>query len=230
MVRDLTFALRPGQTSAIIGGTGSGKTTLLNLIPRFFDATSGAVLVNGTDVREQSAGQLWSAIGLVPQAAFLFRGTVASNLRFGAAGGHRRGAVARARGRAGPRLRRQHARAARRPHRPGRHQRLRRPAPAAFHRPGAGQAARPVPVRRLLLGPGRRPPTPACAPRCGPRPRTPPWSSSRSGSARSCTPTRSSCSTPGRIAGIGTHAELLAELRGPTRRSSPPSSGEGVAA
>ena len=83
VVRDLTFTLRPGQTSAIIGGTGSGKTTLLNLIPRFFDATGGAVLVNGTDVRQQSAGPLRSAIGLVPQAAFLFRGTVASNLRFG---------------------------------------------------------------------------------------------------------------------------------------------------
>jgi ABC-type multidrug transport system fused ATPase/permease subunit len=83
VLRDLTFALRPGQTHAIIGGTGSGKTTLLNLIPRFLDVTGGAVLVNDTDVREQSPGQLVSAIGLVPQPAFLFRGTVASNLRFG---------------------------------------------------------------------------------------------------------------------------------------------------
>jgi ABC-type multidrug transport system fused ATPase/permease subunit len=83
VLRDLTFVLRPGQTSAIIGGTGSGKTTLINLIPRFFDVTGGAVLVNETDVREQSAEQLWSTIGLVPQAAFLFGGTVASNLRFG---------------------------------------------------------------------------------------------------------------------------------------------------
>jgi ATP-binding cassette subfamily B protein len=83
VLHDLTFALRPGQTSAIIGGTGSGKTTLLNLIPRFFDVTGGAVLVNETDVREQSAEQLWSAIGLVPQTAFMFSGTVASLLRFG---------------------------------------------------------------------------------------------------------------------------------------------------
>jgi ATP-binding cassette subfamily B protein len=83
VLKDLTFILRPGQTSALIGGTGSGKTTLLNLILRFFDATGGAVLVNGTDVREQSAEQLRSAIGLVPQEAFLFSGTVASNLRFG---------------------------------------------------------------------------------------------------------------------------------------------------
>jgi ATP-binding cassette subfamily B protein len=80
---DLTFALRPGCHSAIIGGTGSGKTTLLHLITRFLLATSGAVLVNGTDVREQGAEQLWSAIGMVPQDTFLFRGTVASNLRFG---------------------------------------------------------------------------------------------------------------------------------------------------
>lgn len=83
VLRDLDFALRPGQTCAIIGGTGSGKTTLLNLIPRFSDATSGTVLVNGTDVRDQAAEQLWGTMGLVPQTAFLFSGTVASNLRFG---------------------------------------------------------------------------------------------------------------------------------------------------
>ena len=80
---DLSFTLRPGETSAVIGGTGSGKTTLLNLIPRFFDAATGSVLVNDLDVREQELEELWSSIGLVPQAAFLFSGTVASNLRFG---------------------------------------------------------------------------------------------------------------------------------------------------
>ena len=82
VLNDVTFTLRPGQVSAIIGGTGSSKTTVLNLIPRFFDVTSGSVLVNGIDVREQSAEKLWSTIGLVPQASFLFDGTVASNLRF----------------------------------------------------------------------------------------------------------------------------------------------------
>lgn len=80
---DLDFALLPGRTSAIIGGTGSGKTTLLNLIPRFFEASRGSVLVDGVDVREQELEQLWSGIGLVPQAAYLFSGTVAGNLRFG---------------------------------------------------------------------------------------------------------------------------------------------------
>lgn len=79
----LNFTIRPGETSAIIGGTGSGKSTLLNLIPRFFDATAGVVRVNGVDVRAQSLEQLWSTMGLVPQTAYLFRGTVADNLRFG---------------------------------------------------------------------------------------------------------------------------------------------------
>jgi ABC-type multidrug transport system fused ATPase/permease subunit len=83
VLRDLTFTLHPGRTCAIIGGTGSGKSTVLNLIPRFFDPTGGAVLVNGTDVRDQELEQLWSCIGLVPQRSFLFSGTVASNLRFG---------------------------------------------------------------------------------------------------------------------------------------------------
>jgi ATP-binding cassette subfamily B protein len=82
VLEDITFTVRPGETTAIIGGTGSGKTTLLNLIPRLFDATGGRVLVNGVDVREQELDDLWSSIGLVPQAAFLFSGTVASNLRF----------------------------------------------------------------------------------------------------------------------------------------------------
>jgi len=83
VLENLTFTLRPGETTAIIGGTGSGKTTLLNLIPRFFDVTSGALLVDGVDVRRQTMEGLWSRIGLVPQRAYLFSGTVATNLRFG---------------------------------------------------------------------------------------------------------------------------------------------------
>ena len=83
VLSDLAFSFSPGATSAIIGGTGSGKTTLLGLIPRFFDASGGRVLVNGLDVREQELQQLWGSIALVPQTAFLFAGSVASNLRLG---------------------------------------------------------------------------------------------------------------------------------------------------
>jgi len=73
----------PGQTVAIIGSTGAGKTTLLHLIPRLLDATEGRVLVDGIDVRDYDPEALWARIGLVPQRAYLFSGTVASNLRFG---------------------------------------------------------------------------------------------------------------------------------------------------
>jgi ATP-binding cassette subfamily B protein len=84
VLRDLSFQLRPGETTAVIGGTGAGKTTLLNLIPRFFDPTAGTVLIDGVDVRDRDLEELWSGIGLVPQQAYLFGGTVASNLRFAA--------------------------------------------------------------------------------------------------------------------------------------------------
>jgi ATP-binding cassette subfamily B protein len=73
----------PGQTTAIVGSTGSGKTTLLNLVPRLFDATGGAVLLDGVDVRDLDPAVLARAVGLVPQRPYLFSGTVASNLRYG---------------------------------------------------------------------------------------------------------------------------------------------------
>jgi ATP-binding cassette subfamily B protein len=82
VLRDISFQLRPGETTAIIGGTGAGKSTLLNLIPRFFDPTSGAVLIDGVDARDRTLEELWACIGLVPQQAYLFGGTVADNLRF----------------------------------------------------------------------------------------------------------------------------------------------------
>jgi ATP-binding cassette subfamily B protein len=83
VLSDLDFEVPAGKTTAIIGSTGAGKTTLLNLLPRLFDATSGSVLVDGTDVRDLDPDLLWSRIGLVPQKPYLFSGTVASNLRYG---------------------------------------------------------------------------------------------------------------------------------------------------
>ena len=85
VLQGLSFEARPGTTTAIIGGTGSGKTTVANLLTRGFDVTSGTVLVDGVDVRAQSLDRLWSRVGLVPQAAYLFKGTVAENMRFGRA-------------------------------------------------------------------------------------------------------------------------------------------------
>jgi len=83
VLRDISFSVRPGQTTAIIGSTGAGKSTLLNLVPRLFDATGGSVSVDGVDVRRLDPELLWRRIGLVPQRAYLFTGTVASNLRYG---------------------------------------------------------------------------------------------------------------------------------------------------
>ena len=73
----------PASTTAIVGSTGAGKSTIANLIPRLYDATGGSLLVDGVDVRDLAREDLWRQIGLVPQKAFLFSGTVASNLRFG---------------------------------------------------------------------------------------------------------------------------------------------------
>jgi ATP-binding cassette subfamily B protein len=83
VLRGITFTAEPGQTTAIVGSTGSGKSTLINLLPRFYDATEGKVLVDGIDVRSMRQEDLWALIGLIPQQAFLFSGTVASNLRYG---------------------------------------------------------------------------------------------------------------------------------------------------
>jgi ATP-binding cassette subfamily B multidrug efflux pump len=80
---DVDLTARPGETVAVIGSTGSGKTTLLNLVPRLFDVTGGAVLVDGVDVRDLDPAVLSGRVGLVPQRPYLFSGTVASNLRYG---------------------------------------------------------------------------------------------------------------------------------------------------
>ena len=83
ILTEVSFTAEPGQLTAIVGSTGSGKSTLLNLIPRFIDATSGSVIIDGVDVRDQSLEEVWSGIGLVPQRAYLFGGSIAENLRYG---------------------------------------------------------------------------------------------------------------------------------------------------
>jgi ATP-binding cassette subfamily B multidrug efflux pump len=83
VLRDISFTARPGEVTAIVGSTGSGKTTLVNLIPRLFDATAGTVRLDGVDIRDLDRRDLWRRIGFIPQKAFLFSGTVASNLRYG---------------------------------------------------------------------------------------------------------------------------------------------------
>ncbi|HEU4355321.1 MAG TPA: ABC transporter ATP-binding protein, partial [Actinomycetota bacterium] len=79
----ISFSAGRGETTAIVGSTGSGKSTLVNLLPRLFDVTGGQVLIDGVDVRDLEQQDVWARIGLVPQRAFLFSGTVASNVRDG---------------------------------------------------------------------------------------------------------------------------------------------------
>jgi len=80
---DVSFSANPGEVTAVIGGTGSGKSTLVNLIPRFYDVTSGTIRVNGVDVQAVPQEALRSKIGFVPQKALLFTGTIAENIRYG---------------------------------------------------------------------------------------------------------------------------------------------------
>lgn len=83
VLHGISFAAESGSTTAIIGSTGAGKSTLLNLVPRLLDATSGGISIDGQDIEDVSLHSLRSGIGLVPQRAYLFSGTIASNLRFG---------------------------------------------------------------------------------------------------------------------------------------------------
>lgn len=82
VLHNLNFTAKPGQTTAFIGSTGSGKSTLINLIPRFYDVTEGAILIDGVDIREVTQHDLREQIGYVPQKALLFSGDIASNMRY----------------------------------------------------------------------------------------------------------------------------------------------------
>ncbi|MBA1334919.1 MAG: Multidrug ABC transporter ATP-binding protein [Firmicutes bacterium] len=82
-VSNISFSARPGEVTAIIGGTGSGKSTLVNLILRFYDVDSGSILIDGVDIREMTQESLRTKIGFVPQTSILFTGTIADNIRYG---------------------------------------------------------------------------------------------------------------------------------------------------
>ena len=82
VIRGVSFTAKPGETTAIIGSTGSGKSTVINLIPRFFDVTSGSILVDGVDIRDVKQSDLREKIGYVPQKGMLFSGTIESNLLY----------------------------------------------------------------------------------------------------------------------------------------------------
>lgn len=83
VLEDVSFTVKQGETIAFIGSTGSGKSTLINLVPRFFDATEGEILIDGVDVKEYTQEALHSKIGYVPQKAVMFKGTVSSNVAYG---------------------------------------------------------------------------------------------------------------------------------------------------
>ena len=202
VLRDISLVVEPGKTTAIVGSTGSGKTTLINLIPRFYDVTGGpARRSTASTSATLDRDDLWSRIGLVPQKAFLFSGTIASNLRFGKADATDDELWAALRIAQAETFVRELDGRPRGAGHPGRVEPVRRPAPAAGDRPGAGQAARDLRLRRQLLrarlqdrfaAPGRARAT---------RSPTRPSSSSPSASARSWAPTGSSSSTAARSSG-----------------------------
>ena len=84
-LKNVSFSAHPGEVTAIIGSTGAGKSALLSLVPRFYDIESGSILIDGVDIRDITQEKLRTRIGLVPQKAFLFSGTIAENIRFGKA-------------------------------------------------------------------------------------------------------------------------------------------------
>lgn len=83
VLKDVSFCAKKGETIAFIGSTGSGKSTLMNLIPRFYDVSEGAICIDGVDIRDYDLYELRSILGVIPQKAFLFHGTIADNIRFG---------------------------------------------------------------------------------------------------------------------------------------------------
>jgi ABC-type multidrug transport system fused ATPase/permease subunit len=153
-LKDVSFRARRGEVTAIIGSTGAGKSTLTKLIPRFYDASSGSVLVDGVDVRRMRQERLRSLIGYVPQKALLFSGTIAEKPALRRRGGRRRADPGGGGHRPGAGIHRVLRGRFRAPHRAGRGGHFRRAEAEALHRPSPGQEARDLHFRRQLLGAG----------------------------------------------------------------------------
>ena len=209
-LEDVTLLVHPGETVALVGATGAGKSTFAKLVARFYDPTDGRVLVDGHDLRDVSAHSLRSQMGIVPQEAFLFSGTIADNIAFGrpdADDARDRGRRARGR-RVG--LRRGAARGAATP----------RSASAACSSRPASASCSPSPARwsptRASWSSTRRRRTSTCTPRarsrraCGGCSPGAPRSSSPTACRPSASRGGSSSSTTGRIVEQGTHDELIA--------------------
>ena len=168
VLQGVSFRAEPGKTTAIIGSTGAGKTTLVNLVPRLFDVTGRQGDASAASTCATSTSTTCGArIGLVPQRRYLFTGTVATNLRYGNPDATDEELWEALRIAQAKDFVRADARAAGVADRPGRHQRLGRPAAAAGHRPGPGAQAGGLPLRRRVLGArpvDRRPAAPALRP------------------------------------------------------------------
>ena len=155
----------PGRRRRSSAAPARARPRCCRLVPRLFDATGGAVRVDGVDVRDLEPDDLWGRIGLVPQRPYLFSGTVASNLRYGNPDATDEELWAALEVAQGARLRAGHARGPRGADRPGRHQRLRRPAAAARDRPRARAHGPRSTCSTTRSRRSTSPPTPGCAPR-----------------------------------------------------------------
>ena len=146
VLSNISFTAKPGETVAIIGSTGAGKTSLLSLLPRLYDIAEGEVLLDGVSVSNMDRAEITKRVALVPQRPYLFSGTIEHNLRFGkteATDQELWDALHIAQGEDFVRAKKNGLEL---PHRAGRHQRLRRPAAAAVHRPRPGHQAQGVPL------------------------------------------------------------------------------------
>ena len=210
VLRGISLVVEPGMTTAIVGSTGSGKTTLINLIPRFYDVTGGQLDIDGMDVRDDPprrpvvADRPRPPEGLPVQRHDREQPALRQGRR------DRRRALGGPAHRPGRELRPRARRRSRGARLTGRLEPVRRPAPAAGDRPGAGQARRRSTSSTTASPPSTSRPTRSCGRPSPTRSRTRRWSSSPSASARSWAPTGSSSSTAARSSAIGTHLELMA--------------------